>query len=146
MTGGLWQTSDRESRGAKMRIMVLIGVLILPCAASAAPVSLVCRGDITIYGQGNMKINDTGSILDLEKGTFTAPVYGTFPITRADESTIVFASETPTVSTFGNLDRISGNLTMTLMPPAERNKLARGQSAHVTAYVDAKCSPAKRMF
>jgi hypothetical protein len=114
--------------------------------ANAGPVPLACRGDITVYGQGNVKIDETGSVLDLEKGIFTAPVYGTFPITRIDDTTIVFGSETPTNSTLGNLDRISGNLTMTLMPPADRKKLTSGQPAHVTAYVDAKCSPAKKMF
>jgi hypothetical protein len=133
--------------GIKMRgLASLFLVLTFPCVANAAPVPLVCRGDITIYGQGNVKIDSSGSILDLDNGTFTAPVYGTFPVTRADETTIVFGIETSTNSTRGNLDRISGNLTMTLMPPAERKKLTSGQSAHVTAYVDAKCLPAKRMF
>jgi hypothetical protein len=137
---------DRMVSDFKMRLVVLIAVLILPCVASASPVPLVCRGDITIYGQEKMKLDNTGSILDLEKRSFTAPAYGTFPIMRADETTIVFGSETPTNSTLGNLDRISGSLTMTLMPPAERNKLKNGGSAHITAFVDAKCLPAKRMF
>lgn len=130
-----------------MRLLaVFIGFLIAPSAVLASPVTLVCRGDITIYGQGVMKINDTGSVLDLDNWTFTAPAYGTFPITRADDTTIVFGSDTPTNSTFGNLDRISGGLTMNLMPPSERAKLLAGHSAHVTAFVDAKCLPSKKMF
>jgi hypothetical protein len=124
-----------------MRNIVFIGVLILPCAASAAPMSLVCSGDVTIFGQGNqekMKIDAAGSALDLEKGTFTAPFYGTVPITRANDTMIVFGSDSPTTSAFGTLDRISGNLNMTLMSQVERKKLINGQSAHATSHLDAK--------
>ena len=84
-------------------LVVWIGFLMFTSVANAGPVPLVCRGDITIFGQGKVKIDETGSVLDFEKGIFTAPVYGTFPITRADDTTIVFGSETPTNSTLGNL-------------------------------------------
>lgn len=115
-------------------------------AAAANKVALICHGDITIYDHGTVKLNDTGSVLDLDNQTFTAPAYGTFPITRMEEASISFGSETPTNSTSGDLDRISGALTMMLMPPVEREKLKAGKPFHLTAYVDAKCLPSKKMF
>jgi len=35
---------------------------------------------------------------------------------------------------------------MTVMKPAERQKLLAGGSAHILAVMTAKCTPAKRMF
>lgn len=130
-----------------MRIILLSAIATLSIfPAYAEPVPLLCWGDITVYGHEKASLAETGAALDLEGGTFLAPVYGTFRIIRVDDASISFGGETPTVSTFGTLDRVSGALSMNLMPPAERKKLQNGQTVHFTAYVDAKCMRSKKKF
>jgi hypothetical protein len=115
--------------------------------ANSAPFSLVCQGETVIYESDiRAPFKESGAMIDLESLKFHAPVYGLFEITRVDETTIVFGRETAEASFLGNLDRISGAMTLSLLKPAERRKLNSGQSAKFTSHVTAICQPAKRMF
>lgn len=126
--------------------LCLILATAYSCKAKADPMPLVCRGDLTIIGHGTSRLGDTGAVLDLDRRTFTAPFYGTFPLIRVDDSSISFGDEKADVSTYGNLDRISGKMSMNLMPLAERRKVLAGQGARFTAFIEAMCIPAKKLF
>lgn len=129
-----------------MRIVVFlimsIGVI---GAAHANPVTLICNGHITMDGK-QADIDGETAILDFEKRSFKPPMYQEFPITRVGDSDLSFASELPNLSTWGNLDRVSGNLSMNVMRPIERKNLQAGGSAHFLVWMSAKCSPAQKMF
>lgn len=115
-------------------------------SAQAAPITLICNGSIALEGHGTSKIENETSVLDYDKRVVKPPLYPAFPITRVDESSVVFGSETVELSTFGNLDRVSGNLTLNAMRPSERQKLQNGGTVHFLAYISAKCAPAQKMF
>jgi hypothetical protein len=138
----------------KMRTLglMVLGVTLAGCeivaagSAQASPITLICNGSMTLYGHGTTPIENETAILDYDKRVFKPPFYPSFPITRVDESTVVFSSETGELSTLGNLDRVSGNLTMNAMRPSERQRLQRGETVHFLAYISAKCTPAQKMF
>jgi hypothetical protein len=111
----------------------------------ASPVTLICTGSLTLEGK-QITIDRETAILDIEAHSFKPPMYSQFPLIRVGESDVTFGSELPTLSTWGSLDRISGSLSMTVLKPAERKKLQRGESANVLALMTVKCAPAQRMF
>src|SRR3954451_20601045 len=78
--------------------------------------------------------------------TFKPPMYPAFALTRVGDTDVSFGSEVPSLSTWGNLDRISGSLSMNVMSPNERHKLQSGGSAHYMAFLTARCAPAQKMF
>jgi hypothetical protein len=126
--------------------LAIATALMGSASAQAAPITLICNGSITLEGHGTTPIENETSILDYDKKVLKPPLYPAFPITRVDESTIVFGSETGELSTIGNLDRVSGSLTMNATRPSERQKLQKGEGVHFLAYVSAKCAPAQKMF
>jgi hypothetical protein len=129
-----------------MRIAAfIVACLGLAGTANANPVTLVCRGHITMDGK-QADIDGETAILDLEKRSFKPPMYQEFPLIRVGESDLSFGSELPDLSTWGNLDRVSGNLSMNVMRPNERKALKAGGSAHFLVWMSAKCAPAQRMF
>jgi hypothetical protein len=113
--------------------------------AHANPVTLICNGHLTMDGK-QMDIGGETAILDLEKRSFKPPMYPEFPLIRVGDSDLSFGSELPNLSTWGNLDRVSGNLSMNVMRPSERKALQAGGTAHFLAWISAKCAPAQRMF
>jgi hypothetical protein len=129
-----------------MRIaVILIAGLGLAGSAQAAPMTLLCTGSLTLEGTQS-KIDRETAILDLEKRSFKPPLYPEFPVTRISESDVSFGSELPNLSTLGNLDRISGSLSMNVMRPSDRKTLQAGGTAKFLAWMTAKCAPAQRMF
>jgi hypothetical protein len=86
------------------------------------------------------------AILDIENGSLKPPMYSAFPLIRVGDNDVSFGSELPTLSTWGNLDRVSGSLSMNVMRPSERKSLQAGGTAHFLAWMSAKCAPAQRMF
>lgn len=123
----------------------LIVSLGLTGAVQAGPVTLVCRGNLTAGGR-QMNIDGETAVVDLERHTFKPPLYSEFPLTQVGQTELSFGSELPTLSTSGNLDRVSGSLWMNVMRPNERKSLQAGGSAHFLAWMSAKCAPAERMF
>jgi hypothetical protein len=114
--------------------------------AHANPVTLICNGHLTMNGK-QIDIGGETAILDIEKRSFKPPLfYPEFPLIRVGESNLSFGSELPDVSTWGNLDRVSGNLSMNVMRPSDRKILEAGGSVHFLAWMTAKCAPAPRMF
>jgi hypothetical protein len=113
--------------------------------AHATPVTLICYGKL-IKGGYTMKVGGETAILDMEARTFKPPMYPEFPLTRTSETDLFFGSELPNLSTWGNLDRVSGTLTMNVMIPSERRNLQAGTTAHWLDWLDAKCAPAQKMF
>ena len=106
-----------------MRIIACFTAFVIAAgSAQAAPITLICNGSITLQGHGTAPIESETSTLDYDKRVIKPPLYSAFPITRVDESSVVFGSETAELSTFGNLDRVSGSLTMNAMRPSERQK------------------------
>jgi hypothetical protein len=122
----------------------IIGIGLIG-AAHANPVTLICNGHLTMDGK-QVDIGGETAILDLEKRSFKPPLYHEFPLIRVGESDLSFGSELPNLSTWGNLDRVSGNLSMNVMRPGERKTLQAGGTAHFLAWISAKCAPAQRMF
>ena len=127
-----------------------IGAVLVACIgvagpAHANPVTLICNGNLTLDGK-QMNIGGETAILDLEKRSFKPPMYPEFPLIGVGESDLSFGSELPHLSTWGNLDRVSGTLSMNVMRPSERKNLQAGGSAHFLAWMSAKCAPAQRMF
>lgn len=125
-------------------LVILFALAMSP--ASAEPLPLVCTGEVNMFDQGTMKIDASGAMVDLDAGTFTAPVYGTYPIIRSEDTSIAFGADNEKVSTYGSLDRISGKLTMSLMTPAARRAVSMGKSIKMISYVEARCTPARKMF
>jgi hypothetical protein len=128
-----------------MRMGLAFVACLLAGSAHANPITLICNGTLTLDGK-QATIDRETAILDLENRSFKPPMYQAFPITRISESDLSFASEFPTISTWGSLDRISGSLSMNVMKPAERKAMQAGGSAHFLVWMTAKCAPAQRMF
>jgi hypothetical protein len=124
---------------------VFVACLGLAETAHASPVTLICNGSLTADGK-QIPISGETAILDLEKRSFKPPLYPEFPLIRVGESDLSFGSELPNLSTWGNLDRVSGSLSMNVMRPNERKSLQAGGTAHFLAWMSAKCAPAQRMF
>jgi hypothetical protein len=124
---------------------VVLGSFAAAGPAHANPVTLICNGHLTLDGK-QANIGGETAILDLEKRSFKPPMYPEFPLIRIGENDLSFGSEVPNLSTWGNLDRVSGNLTMNVMRPGERKALQAGGTAHFLAWMEAKCAPAQRMF
>jgi hypothetical protein len=127
-----------------------LGAFLVACigfagVAHAAPVTLVCNGNLTLDGK-QTPISGETAILDLEKRSFKPPMYPEFPVTRVGENDVSFGSELPALSIWGSIDRVSGSLTMNVLKPSERKALQAGGSAHFLAWMIAKCAPAQRMF
>jgi hypothetical protein len=119
--------------------------------AHANPVTLICYGKLIKGGSPSgravtVKVGGETAILDMEERTFKPPMYPEFPLTRVSETDLFFGSELPNLSTWGNLDRVSGTLTMNVMIPSERKALQAGETAHWLDWLDAKCAPAQKVF
>jgi hypothetical protein len=119
---------------------------LVPGVGNAAPITLLCTGSLSYPDQTPVKINAETAVLDLEAGTFKPPIYPRFKITSLSDTSVSFANDTSTVSLTGSLDRISGSLEFTAMPMSERDKIGKGGSIKMTAWMTAKCVPASRMF
>ena len=132
---------------SKNGALAALGFLLLPSAALCQqPVTLACKGTLTAEGKES-PFSESGAVLNLERQTFRAPVYGLeYPLIRVDDTSISFGSESADHSTAGSLDRISGKLSMTVMHPAERKKMMGGQAAKVSVILSALCAPAQRLF
>jgi hypothetical protein len=95
---------------------VVIAVLLSTAAsAQAAPVTLVCDGNITFYDDRqspDIKIDRQTAVLDLEGGTFKPPMYPAYQIKRSSDTDIGFGLENSQTSISGNIDRVSGALSM----------------------------------
>ena len=129
-----------------MRIAAFFAISFgLAGIADAKPVTLICNGNLTADGK-QTPISGETAILDIEKQSFKPPLYPEFPLIRVGESDLSFGSELPNLSSWGNLDRISGSLSMNVMRPTERKTLQAGGTAHFLAWMSAKCAPAQRMF
>lgn len=128
-----------------MQIWLALLACLSANVASASPMTLICNGSLTLNGKP-LSINAETAILDLEERSFKPPLYPEFALTRVGESDVSFGSELPTLSTWGNLDRVSGSLSMNVMSPSDRKKLQAGGSAQFLAWMTAKCAPAQRMF
>jgi hypothetical protein len=130
-----------------MKIIGISAMVILSyTAASAEPIALVCNGNTHVFGTGNIPITASGALLDLEQKLFTAPVYGTYSIVRADETTVAFSGDNGKASTTGSIDRMSGKLNMSVMTTEERKKMSAGQPAKMVSVVEAQCAITKRLF
>jgi hypothetical protein len=131
-----------------MRRLHLIATIFLfvSTPVCASPITLVCTGELTFPGQNPAVIAGETALLDFENGTFKPPMYNPYPLLKVRDTEITFGSEAPTTSVWGVLDRVSGTLSMTVMKPAERQRIMAGGSAHVLAAMTAKCATAKRMF
>jgi hypothetical protein len=119
--------------------------LALTGTADANPVTLICNGHLTLDGK-QIDVGGETAILDIEKRSFKPPLYPEFSLIRLGESDLTFGNEAATLSTWGDLDRVSGSLSMSVMRPSERKALQAGGSAHFLAWMSAKCLPAQRMF
>lgn len=128
-----------------MRAFTAVLAFAVSNAALAAPINLICTGDLVAGGIKTPIANET-AILDLQTRTFKPPMYNAFPLLRVGEADISFGSESTDLSTWGNIDRISGSLSMNVLEPKERQKLQAGASAHFLAFMTAKCVPAQKMF
>ncbi|MDE5454161.1 hypothetical protein GWE18_15135 [Bradyrhizobium sp. CSA112] len=93
-----------------------------------------------------MIIDGDSAIIDFDAGTFKPPLYQTYSITKVNDTQVTFAFESSTTSIFGTIDRVSGNLSMNVMKPEERKRLAAGGSVKMLSWMTAKCMPAKQMF
>ncbi|KRR06817.1 hypothetical protein [Bradyrhizobium valentinum] len=93
-----------------------------------------------------MAIDGDSAIIDFDAGTFKPPLYHPYSITKINDTQVTFGFESSTTSIFGTIDRISGNLSMNVMKPEERKRLAAGGSVKMLAWMAAKCVPAKPMF
>ncbi len=118
----------------EMRILINLAVLTIATSAFAKPIPMVCSGEM--YSAGTNTFSELSATLDLDARTFRAPIFGVFEITRIDSTTIVFGRETEPVSTLGNLDRLSGNMTILTTDHGQPTKLI----------ASAKCFVAQRMF
>jgi hypothetical protein len=126
----------------------LAGLTLMPAAGWTAPITLICKGEVHYYRADNgvTSIDGETAILDLDAGTFRPPFYVGFPLLRIETSSVDFGADTGKISTYGNLDRVSGSLTMTVMETAARAALKAGRSAKALVWMSAKCHPAQRMF
>jgi len=97
-------------------------------------------------GGKTMEVGGDTAILDMENRSFKPPMYPEFPLIRVGETDLSFGSKLPNLSTWGNLDRVSGTLNMNVMTPSERKALQAGGTVHFLAWMDAKCAPAQKMF
>jgi hypothetical protein len=128
-----------------MRIAPVFICLALSGTAHAAPLTLLCTGNLTLDGKQS-NIDRETAILDLDGQTFKPPLYPAFPLILVGESDLSFGNDAPSLSTWGSLDRVSGSLSMNVMRPDERKKLQGGGAARFLAWMTAKCVPAQRMF
>jgi hypothetical protein len=131
-----------------MRKLVLVAVacLFFSTSLEASPILLICSGDLNYPGNRTDPIASETAILDIGEGTFKPPLYSAYSLLKVKDAEVTFGYETTDTSIWGSLDRVSGSLSMTVMRPAEREKLLAGGSAHILAVMTAKCAPAKRMF
>jgi hypothetical protein len=86
--------------GIAMRIEALLVIchgLIGP--AHAAPVTLICDGNLTADGK-QINIGGETAILDIERTSFKPPLYPEFPLTRVGENDLTFGSELSNLSTW----------------------------------------------
>lgn len=123
---------------------ILISLLLVG-SAHAKPVALICNGNLTADGK-EIPINGQTAVLDIENNSFKPPFYSEHPLIRVGDTEITFGSESEKYSTWGSLDRVSGNLAMNVMSPEERKKLKSGASARFMTWMSGKCAPAQRMF
>lgn len=121
-------------------------VVLFIGSARADPISLICTGSLTLKGHASTDISGETALLNIDESSFKPPLYNSFPLIAVRNTDISFGSESPTLSVFGNLDRISGTLSMTVMEPSERKRLGQGATVHFLALMSAKCSPAQRLF
>lgn len=129
-----------------MRIAALVVAFLgLAGTAYAEPLTLICTGTLTLDGK-ETTINRETAVLDLEYYSFKPPMYPEFPVTRLTETDVYFGTELANRSISGNLDRVSGTLSMTIMLPSERKALQAGGMVRFLAFLTAKCVPTKRMF
>lgn len=121
-------------------------LIFLPSPTEAAPITLACKGSLNFPENNPMAIDGDSAIIDFDAGTFKPPLYQAYSITKVNDTQVTFGFESSTRSIFGTIDRISGNLSMNIMKPEDRKRLAAGGSLKMLSWMTAKCMPAKQMF
>jgi hypothetical protein len=117
--------------------------------AQANQIALLCSGVFSMPGRQDIKIQRQTATLDLDTKTFTPPLYPALPILTEKETEFTFGSESPSRSTWGRLDRISGDMNVMVLTPPDRQKLKLGEagtSVQPLSTLSATCAPAQRMF
>lgn len=130
-----------------IRGALIAGVLSAASPAHAKDVFLVCDGKISIPSKPDTMFGPTGASINIEDGTFTAPlISGPYGILRASQTDFSFGSETSNISSYGTLDRVSGALMLNQMTPRDRKILSGGSSVTVKLSLTGTCAVAGRMF
>ncbi|MGJ4957741.1 hypothetical protein ACQR1H_19005 [Bradyrhizobium sp. HKCCYLRH2015] len=148
MATGLQIVTQRLVTGP-VKMTVLVGLLALFLSASAVQadqIVLACIGSINYPANPPTKIDGDSAVVDFDSQTFKPPIFPAYKITKISNTNLSFGLDTSETSVFGSIDRISGNVSMTVMRPEERKKILSGGSAKMLSWMTAKCSPAKRMF
>lgn len=124
----------------------LICALSLGAATSAwaDPVTLLCHGNLVEFSKPSTKLGATTVSIDIENGIVKSPL-GDFAITRVTDNSLVFSHPTKNGVADGNIDRVSGSMTIFWLTPEQKAASKKGPFKY-EMYASLECAPAKRMF
>lgn len=112
--------------------------------AFADPVILLCNGSLSHPPEPKGSIGPSSVIIDLENKIIKTPL-GEFTISRIDADSVVFGQPTNSGSVGGNIDRISGSMSIFWLTAAQKEASKKGPFKY-EMFASLECAPAKKMF
>jgi hypothetical protein len=98
------------------------------------------------YEPNRMEGTATGATtIDLENERIVTPV-GDFHITRVEDTSVTFDDPGKKLVVFGNLDRMTGKMTVFWRRPEEEARMRAGLTSKMSRYAELGCSASKRLF